>query len=211
MNPKKENYKNLAKTVLKGMEKRHMESYYCETSEEAKALALSLVPAGSSVSFGGSVTLGETGVLEALRSRDDITLYDRDNASGPEEVKQIMHDALSCDYYFMSSNAITHDGELVNIDGNGNRVAALIYGPENVIIIAGMNKITKNVEEGISRVRNIASPPNCVRLNKNTPCAVTGVCGNCLADTICDQIVITRASRMPKRIKVILVGEELGF
>lgn len=211
MNPKKENYKNLAKTVLKGMEKRHMESYYCETSEEAKALALSLVPAGSSVSFGGSVTLNETGVLAALRERDDITLYDRDNANGPEEVKQIMHDALSCDYYFMSSNAITHDGELVNIDGNGNRVAALIYGPENVIIIAGMNKIVKDTEEGISRTRNIAAPPNCVRLNKNTPCAVNGVCGNCLADTICDQIVITRASRMPKRIKVILVGEELGF
>ena len=211
MNPKKENYKNLAKTVLKGMEKRHMEAYYCETSEEAKQLALSLVPADSTVSFGGSVTLNETGVLTALRERDDITLYDRDNANGPDEVKQIMHDALSCDYYFMSSNAITHDGELVNIDGNGNRVAALIYGPENVIVIAGMNKIVKDVEEGISRTRNVAAPPNCVRLNKNTPCATNGVCGNCLADTICDQIVITRASRMPKRLKVILVGEELGF
>lgn len=211
MNPKKENYKHLAQTVLKGMEKRHMEGYYCETSEEAKALALSLVPAGSSVSFGGSVTLNETGVLEALRGRDDIKLLDRDNAANPEEVKQIMHDALSCDYYFMSSNAITHDGELVNIDGNGNRVAALIYGPENVIVIAGMNKIVKDVEEGISRTRNVAAPPNCVRLNKNTPCSVNGVCGNCLADTICDQIVITRASRIPKRLKVILVGEELGF
>lgn len=211
MNPKKENYRNLAKTVLKGMEKRHMESYYCDTIEEAKELALSLVPSDATVSFGGSVTLSETGVLEALRNRNDITLLDRDNANGPEEVKKIMHDALSCDYYFMSSNAITHDGELVNIDGNGNRVAALIYGPENVIIVAGMNKITKNVEEGISRTRNVAAPPNCVRLNKNTPCAVNGVCGNCLTDTICDQIVITRASRVPKRIKVILVGEELGF
>lgn len=211
MNPKKENYRHLAQTVLKGMEKRHMEAYYCETREEAKALALSLVPANSSVSFGGSVTLNETGILEALRGRNDIKVLDRDNANGPEEVKQIMHDALSCDYYFMSSNAITHDGELVNIDGNGNRVAALIYGPENVIVIAGMNKIVKDVEEGISRTRNMAAPPNCVRLNKNTPCSVNGVCGNCLADTICDQIVITRASRMPKRLKVILVGEELGF
>ena len=211
MNPKKENYKHLAHTVLKGMEKRHMEGYYCETSEEAKALALSLVPADSTVSFGGSITLNETGVLAALRERTDIKLFDRDNANGPEEVKQIMHDALSCDYYFMSSNAITHDGELVNIDGNGNRVAALIYGPENVVVIAGMNKIVKDVEEGISRTRNVAAPPNCVRLNKNTPCSVNGVCGNCLADTICDQIVITRASRMPKRLKVILVGEELGF
>ena len=188
-----------------------MEGYYCDSVEEAKALALSLVPAGSSASFGGSVTLGETGILEALRTREDITLYDRDTANGPDEIKKIMHEALSCDYYFMSSNAITTDGELVNIDGNGNRVAALIYGPENVIIIAGMNKIVRNVEEGISRTRNIAAPPNCIRLNKNTPCAANGVCGNCLKETICDQIVITRASRVPNRIKVILVGEELGF
>ena len=211
MNIKKEYYRNLAQTVAKGFEKRHMESFYCDTTEEARALALSLIPTGSSVSFGGSVTLSETGVLEALRSRKDITLYDRDTANNPEEVKQIMHDALSCDYYFMSSNAITTDGELVNIDGNGNRVAALIYGPENVIIVAGMNKIVKTVEEGISRTRNIASPQNCIRLKKNTPCATNGICGNCLADTICDQIVITRASRVPNRIKVILIGEELGF
>ena len=211
MNFKKEYYKNLANTVLKGYEKRFMEGYYCDSVEEAKALALSLVPAGSSASFGGSVTLGETGILEALRTREDITLYDRDTANGPDEIKKIMHEALSCDYYFMSSNAITTDGELVNIDGNGNRVAALIYGPENVIIIAGMNKIVRNVEEGISRTRNIAAPPNCIRLNKNTPCAANGVCGNCLKETICDQIVITRASRVPNRIKVILVGEELGF
>ena len=211
MNFKKEYYKNLANTVLKGFEKRFMEGYYCDSVEEAKALALSLVPAGSSASFGGSVTLGETGILEALRTREDITLYDRDTANGPDEIKKIMHEALSCDYYFMSSNAITTDGELVNIDGNGNRVAALIYGPENVIIIAGMNKIVRNVEEGINRTRNIAAPPNCIRLNKNTPCAANGVCGNCLKETICDQIVITRASRVPNRIKVIIIGEELGF
>ena len=211
MNIKKEYYKNLSNTVLKGFEKRFIEGHYCESVEEAKELALSMIPNGSSASFGGSVTLSETGILEALRQRNDITLYDRDTANGPDEVKKIMHDALSCDYYLMSSNAITSDGELVNIDGNGNRVAALIYGPENVIIIAGMNKIVKTVEEGISRTRNIASPQNCIRLNKNTPCAMNGVCGNCLADTICDQIVITRASRIPNRIKVILVGEELGF
>jgi len=211
MSIKNEYYKNLANTVLKGFEKRFIEGYYCETATEAKELALSLVPANSKVSFGGSVTLDETGVLAELRSRDDITLYDRATATTPEESKQIMHDALSCDYYFMSSNAITIDGELVNIDGNGNRVAALIYGPDNVIILAGMNKIVKNVEEGISRTRNVASPQNCIRLDKDTPCKVNGVCGNCLKDTICDQIVITRASRVPKRIKVILISEELGF
>lgn len=211
MSIKKEYYQKLANTVLKAFEKRFMEGHYCETIEEAKELALSFVSEGSKVSFGGSVTLEETGVLAELRAREDITLYDRATATTPEENKQIMHDALSCDYYFMSSNAITVDGELVNIDGNGNRVAALIYGPDNVIILAGMNKIVKSVEEGISRTRNVASPQNCIRLNKDTPCKVNGVCGNCLKDTICDQIVITRASRVPNRIKVILVGEELGF
>lgn len=211
MSIKKEYYKNLSNTVLKGFQKRFIEGYYCETVAEAKELALSLVPANSKVSFGGSVTLDETGVLAELRSREDITLYDRATATTLEENKQIMHNALCCDYYFMSSNAITVDGELVNIDGNGNRVAALIYGPDNVIILAGMNKIVKNVEEGISRTRNVASPQNCIRLNKDTPCKVNGVCGNCLKDTICDQIVITRASRVPNRIKVILIGEELGF
>jgi L-lactate utilization protein LutB len=211
MRIKKEYYKNLAATVMKGLEKRHMEGHYCDTIDEACALALSMVPANSSVSFGGSVTLDETGVLAELRAREDITLYDRATATTPEENKKIMHDALLCDYYFMSSNAITTDGELINIDGNGNRVAALIYGPENVIMIAGMNKIVTSVEEGIIRTRNVASPQNCIRLEKDTPCKVNGVCGNCLKDTICDQIVITRASRVPNRIKVILVGEELGF
>ena len=211
MSIKKDYYKNLANTVLKGFQKRFIEGHYCETIEEARELTLSFVSEGSNVSFGGSVTLDETGVLAELRAREDITLYDRATASTSEENKKIMHDALSCDYYFMSSNAITVDGELVNIDGNGNRVAALIYGPDHVIILAGMNKIVKNVEEGISRTRNVASPQNCLRLDKDTPCKVNGVCGNCLKDTICDQIVITRASRVPNRIKVILVGEELGF
>lgn len=211
MNIKKEYYKKLADTIMKGFQKRDMEGYYCESSAEARELALSLVAEHSTVSFGGSVTLSETGVLEALRQRTDITLYDRSCASTPEESTQIMRQAFSCDYYFMSSNAITYDGELVNIDGNGNRVAALIYGPENVIILAGMNKIVKNVEDGIQRTRSTAASQNCIRLEKHTPCAANGICANCLADTICDQIVITRASRVPQRIKVILIGEELGF
>lgn len=211
MSVKKDYYKKLADTVIKGFTKRHMEGHYCETLEEAKTLAMSLVASGSTAAWGGSVTLDEVGILDALRERSDINLYDRTKATSPEETKKIFHDSLSCDYYFMSSNAITIDGELVNIDGTGNRVAALIYGPENVIILAGMNKITKTVEEALDRVRNVASPQNCIRLNKNTPCAVNGVCGNCLTDTICDQIVITRASRVPNRIKIILIGEELGF
>ena len=211
MSVKKDYYKKLADTVIKGLTKRHMEGHYCETVEEAKELAMALVAGGSSAAWGGSVTLDEVGILDALRERTDVTVLDRSKATSPEETKKIFHDSLSCDYYFMSSNAITQDGELVNIDGTGNRVAALIYGPENVIILAGMNKIVKTVEEGVTRSRDIAASQNCIRLNKNTPCSVTGVCGNCLGDTICDQIVITRASRVPNRIKVILVGEVLGF
>ena len=211
MNIKKDYYKKLADTVIKGFTKRHIEGHYCDSIAEAKELAMSLVASGSTAAWGGSVTLDEIGILDALRSREDITLYDRTKATSPEETKKIFHDSLSCDYYFMSSNAITQDGELINIDGTGNRVAALIYGPENVIILAGMNKIVKNVEDGIGRSRDVAASQNCIRLNKNTPCSINGVCGNCLADTICDQIVITRASRIPNRIKVILVGEALGF
>ena len=130
----------------------------------------------------------------------------------PEDSRKIFHDALMADYYFMSTNAMTIDGELVNIDGNGNRVAALIYGPENVIILAGMNKVAKDVAEAIDRVHLTATPMNCVRLNKQTPCAVTGVCADCLSpDCICNQVVITRRSGIQGRIKVILIGEEFGY
>ena len=116
------------------------------------------------------------------------------------------------DYFLMSTNAITLDGELINIDGRGNRVAFLCYGPENVLIFAGMNKIVSNIEEGISRTRNIAASPNAIRLNKNTPCGITGKCEDCYSpDCMCGQYVITRRSGIPNRIKVILIGEELGY
>ncbi len=203
----KERNRLLAKRVIKNMQERFMEAYFCETKEDALQKALELIPEGSTVSWGGTMTMKEIKLLSALR-QGNYNLLDRETA---KEGQDVQREAFFSDYYIMSSNAISDDGQLINIDGNGNRVAALIYGPENVIIIAGMNKIVKNVEEGISRTRNTASPQNCLRLGKNNPCAMNGVCGNCLADTICDQIVITRASRVPNRIKVILVGEELGF
>lgn len=205
-------YEKLANTVICNLEKRQMEACYCATVEEAKQKALSFLFPGCSVSFGGSMTLEESGILKALREREDIRLLDRAAVSTPEETKQIYHDALSCDYYFMSTNALTQDGELINIDGNGNRVAALIYGPEHVIIVAGLNKVARNVEEALSRVHNTATPLNCIRLHRNTPCAATGVCADCLSpDCICNQVVITRRSGNPDRIKVILVGEDLGY
>ena len=212
MNPKQMHYETLSQTIIKNFEKRRIEACYCATAQEAKEKALSYLTADCTVSFGGSMTLEETGTLAALRTRDDIHLIDRATASGPAETKQMYHDALSADYYFMSTNAITVSGELVNIDGNGNRVAALIYGPEHVIVMAGMNKVAANVEEAISRVHNAATPMNCKRLGKNTPCAATGVCSDCLSpDCICNQIVVTRRSGIENRIKVILIGETLGY
>lgn len=130
----------------------------------------------------------------------------------PQEKKEIYAKVVCADYFFMSTNAITLDGELVNVDGAGNRVACLSSGPDNVIILAGMNKVAASVEEGHDRVRNTAAPINALRLNKKTPCAVTGRCSNCQSpDCICSQIVITRRSHIPGRIQVILIGEELGY
>ncbi len=212
MNPKQMHYETLAQTLIKNLEKRRMEACYCATAREAMEKALSYLPAGCTVAFGGSMTLAETGTLDALRARDDITLLDRAAAATPEEKKQLYHDALSADYYFMSTNAVTNDGELVNIDGIGNRVAALVYGPEHVIVMTGMNKVAATVEEAVSRVHNTATPMNCKRLGKNTPCAATGVCADCLSpDCICNQVVITRRSGIQGRIKVILIGEVCGY
>ncbi len=212
MTPAETYYENLAKTTMKNLEKRHFECHYCKTAEEAVTLASELVPSDSTVSFGGSMTLAESGMADALRQRDDITLLDRSKAGTPEEVKEIYHKSLNADYYFMSSNAITAEGELVNIDGTGNRVGALIYGPEHVIILAGMNKVSPTLEEAVSRVKNVASPLNANRLNRNTPCAATGLCADCLSpDCICSHTVITRKSAPEKRIKIILIGEPLGY
>lgn len=212
MTPKKIYYENLADTLIDKFNKRGIEGYYCENAEEALLTAKRFLTPGCTVSWGGSQTLIDIGLLEALSTSSDYILYDRDKAKTPEERLQIYSKTVTADYYFMSSNAITLDGQLVNIDGSGNRVACLITGPKNVIVIAGMNKIATDVDAAIDRVRNMATPPNTVRLGRKTPCAETGKCANCLVeDCICNQIVITRRSGIQGRIKVIVVGEELGF
>lgn len=212
MNPKQAFYETQAATIIKNFARRQIAGYYCATKAEAVQKASELVAPQDTVSFGGSMSLSESGVMDMLKARDDIRLIDRSLAKTPEETKQAYRDSFSADCYFMSSNAVTLDGELVNIDGNGNRVAALIYGPDKVVLIVGMNKITASVEDALRRIRNTATPPNCIRLNKKTPCAATGVCSECFgADCICSQIVITRRSGTPGRIHVLLTGEELGY
>lgn len=211
MTPKAIYYENLADSLIEKFNKRGIEGYYCETGEEALLIARRFLTPGCSISWGGSQTLEEIGLLEELKASDYI-IFDRDTAKTPEEKSQLYSKIVTADYYFMSSNAISLDGQLINIDGGGNRVACLITGPKNVIVIAGMNKIVTDVNTGIERVRNMAAPPNSVRLGMKTPCAELGKCANCLVeDCICCEIVITRKSRIPGRIKVILVGEEYGY
>lgn len=212
MNILEQHHALIAEQVIKNLKKRHMDGYYCKTPQEAVSLASSLMAAGSSVTWGGCMTMKEIGLLDEIKSRHDLVVMDRADAKTPEEVDALYRKAFSADTFIMSANAITLDGELLNIDGTGNRVAALIYGPKQVLVIAGMNKVCKDLGEAMTRVRNIASPPNCIRLDKKTPCASTGVCGDCLsADCICNQIVTTRNSRDPQRIKVILVEGSWGF
>lgn len=213
MTPKKQNYENLANTLIEKFNLRGIEGYYCDNADEALVMAKRFLTPGCAISWGGSETLNEIGLIEYLKEKEsDYTIYDRAKPKNAEEKAELYSKVVTADYYFMSSNAITLDGQLVNIDGSGNRVACLITGPKNVIVIAGMNKIVKDVETGIERVRNMAAPPNGVRIGTKTPCTEYGRCGNCLTDDcMCCEIVITRKSRMPGRIKVILVGEELGF
>lgn len=212
MNPKKEHQKVLADQLIKNLAKRNMEGFYCTSADQACKLASSMIEPGSSVSWGGTMTMGEIGLDKMIAERTDLVVYDRSKAGSQEEVDEIYRKAFSVDNYIMSANAISLDGQLVNIDGTGNRVAALIFGPKQVIVIAGMNKVCPDLETAMVRARNLASPPNAMRFGKKTPCTATGKCGDCLSpDCICNQIVITRNSRDTGRIKVILVEGEWGY
>ena len=209
--PKKKYYENVANTIIKNMEKRQIEGYYCSDKKSALKKALELIPKGASIGFGGSITLSETGLMDAIQN-GNYKIINRELAKTPEEQRKIYGEICCSDFFLRGTNAITLDGELINIDGRGNRVAFLCYGPQNVLILVGMNKVVTDIDSGFKRVRNIASPPNTVRLNKKTPCAVTGKCEDCYSpDCICGQFVVTRRSGVPNRIKVILIGEELGY
>lgn len=211
MTPVQSYNKLLAEKTIEGLEKRNMQGFYAETKEEAVKLALSLIPKKSVVSWGGSATLSETGLLNELKN-GDYKCLDRNDVETREEKEEIAHKALNADYYLMSTNSITIDGQLINIDGNGNRAAALIYGPKNVVILAGINKICNTYEAALDRAKNKASIPNVIRFDCDTPCQKTGKCMDCLSpETVCCQFVHTRFSRIKNRIKVIIIGENLGF
>ena len=201
----------LAEKVIKGLKSRHMTGYFAETKEEALAKALELIPEGASISWGGAKSAGEIGLLDSVRE-GNYTVFDRDKAATPEEKKEVIQKAFGCDWFIAGSNAVTEDGILVNLDGNSNRVACIAYGPEHVLMIVGMNKIAKDVDAAIYRVRNEAAPINAQRFPIETPCKATGSCANCKSpDSICCNFLITRLERHPERMHVILVNEDLGF
>ena len=211
MNPKKKFYETAAETLIKNLDKRGMEAYYVDNKDDALKMALRFVTPGSSVSWGGSMSINEIGLIPALKAWD-CTVLDRTVPKTEEEKKEFFGKVAVCDYYFMSTNAITMDGELVNIDGTGNRVASLIFGPSNVVIIAGMNKVADNLESAVDRARNTAAPMNTIRLDRKTPCTQVGRCRDCMSpDCLCNQFVVTRRSAPAGRIKILLVGEELGY
>jgi len=198
----------LAQKVIKGLASRNMTGYYAASAEEAKKIALDLIPEGSSISMGGGMSVHEIGLVEALKE-GNYNFIDRDKA---EDKRAAMLAAYDADFFLSSCNAMTEDGVLVNIDGNANRVSAIAQGPKKVIFIVGMNKVCDDVDGAMKRARNVAAPINAQRFGLDTPCAKTGSCMNCKSpDTICCQFLITRFSRHEGRIHVILVNDSLGF
>lgn len=204
-------YEKRGNILVKNLQSRHFEAYYCANKEEALKKALELIPEGASVGWGGAHSAEQIGLMEALHAGNYAPI-DRSLAKSPEEREQMMKDCMFCDVFLTGANGLSLDGQMVNIDGTGNRVAATIYGPKSVLVIAGMNKVEDTLDDAMTRARTIAAPMNCQRFNLNNPCSVSGACGNCKNETcICNQIVITRHCRPVGRIKFILVGEELGF
>lgn len=208
---RKMQYDKAGPKVAEALNKRYFEAYYCSGRDEALEKILELIPQGHVVSWGGATTVDELGVKDALRQRGQAVI-DRDTAKDAQERQEMLKKALTCDTFLMGSNAVSADGQLVNIDGIGNRVAALCFGPSQVIVVAGMNKVTGDLDAAMRRAREVAAPINAQRFQLKTPCSVNGLCADCKGpDSICAQIVTTRMCKPAGRIKVILVGEDLGF
>lgn len=207
----KQYYEKRAEILVKNLKSRHFDAYYCDTKEQALKKALELIPEGATVGWGGVLSAHQIGLIEALNN-GNYNAIDRDRCTTQEEKLQAAKDAMFADVFLTGANGLSMDGEMVNIDGNGNRVAAIVYGPKEVLVIAGMNKVSDTLEDAITRARTVAAPLNQQRFLLNNPCTVTGSCADCKSETcICNQILITRHCRPVGRIKFILVGEDLGL
>ena len=217
-----EEMKIRVETTLKNLKRNKMEAYYVDTKDDAQKLVRTLISKGDTLSCGGSVTLKQTGIYDIISS-DDYNFLDRSACETPEQVEEVYRKTFCADAFFTSANAVTENGELYNVDGNSNRVAAILYGPKSVICVCGINKLVKNIGEAITRVKTKAAPPNTVRLGIETPCAKTGecislkkdnpeMCEGCYGDgRICCNYVVCAQQRHVNRIKVIIIGEEYGY
>lgn len=198
--------------TIEALKKNNMNGYYAKNRDEVIELIKDIVSEGSKVAVGGSETLSELGILEHLRSGRYDFLDRYKEGLTREEVTNIFKQSFLADAYLSSCNAITENGELYNVDGNGNRVAAMLYGPDKVIVICGINKIVKDVDEAIKRNREISAPMNAKRLNKKTPCTKVGYCMNCNSlERICNEYTLIKKQRSSERMYVIFLNENLGY
>ncbi len=200
------------KRTIKSLEENNINAYFIKDKEELITKIKELVPKGSTVGCGGSMTLVGLGVKEFLHN-GDYTFYDRSVPGlSPDEITEVYRKTFFADAYFTSTNALTEKGDIYNVDGNGNRVAAMIYGPDKVIIICGVNKIVKTLDDAIQRNREIAAPANAKRLDKKTPCATTGHCSDCKSpDKICRAFTVINSQGNPNRMHVLIMNEDLGY
>jgi len=198
--------------TIENLEKNNMNGYYVETEREALEKVDDLVKVGSLVEIGGSMTLFDIGAIDFLRN-GNYNLLDRyKEGLTSVDMKKIFRESFFADTYITSSNAITENGELYNVDGNGNRVAAMLYGPDQVIVVVGVNKLVKNMDQAILRVKETAAPANNIRLNKNNPCTKVGYCMDCKAEgRICNEYTVIRRQSVKGRIHVIIVNKDLGY
>ena len=205
--------------VMENLKQNNMAAYFVESANDAVQLVESLLTEGETISCGGSVTLAESGVF-ALMQSGKYNFLDRSRANGPEEIGEIYRRTFYADTFLTSANALTESGELVNVDGNCNRVNAITFGPKSVIVVVGVNKIVEDVTAGFKRVKTVAAPKNALRLGCKTPCATLGHCikpdspiteGCQSPDRMCACYVVCGRQRIKDRIKVIIVNEELGY
>lgn len=212
MTPQEQRNNLLAGRLIKNLNRRNMKAFYCPTAQEAVKKVLELIEDGSSVTWGGSMTIRDMGIPDALRNRGTLTVLDRDLVETPEEKQDMYLRAFTADVYLTSANALSEDGVIVNIDGNGNRVAAITWGPKKVIFVISLNKVAQTVEAALARARSTASPVNAQRFDINTPCKLDGVCHNCNSpESICSYVHFLRNSRGGNRHTVVLVGEDFGY
>lgn len=211
MDAKELYYEKRGKLLVKNLESRHFEAYYCADRKAALAQALALIPVKARVGWGGAISAQQIGLLDSIKS-GPYHAIDRDAYTDQKDRDAAMRACLSADVFITGANALSMDGQMVNIDGTGNRVAAIVYGPQTVLVIAGMNKVEATLQDAVQRARTVAAPMNQQRFLMDAPCTHTGVCVDCKSDgCICNQILVTRNCRPQGRIKLIIVGEDLGF